>query len=298
MAGQYKTNAKYGLILFFCVFSTALHASANHTESHGKLRLVTKEQSLGKVIPGIMHETIELSPDNKRVVYSAFKLNGKVVVVLDGTESEEYDDVDNFVFSSNSNIFAYAATSNKKWFAVVDGKRQKEYERLGAQTIKFSPDNKRLCYMAWEPSKNRQFVVVDGVEQEKYVGIFIGNPIFSSDSKKIFYGARKGNKDVVVVDGKEDKPYDAITGLTLSPDRKHWAYAAQNGKKWLVVVDGQERKEEYDGIYEGCIIFSPDGKRLSYAAIKNGKGFVVVDKKEGKLYDVIDNGSLGVCPSN
>jgi len=112
MAGTCKMTAKYGIILFFYVFSTALHASADHTESHGKLQLVTKEQSLGKVHPGIMHETIVLSPNNRRIAYGAFKLNGKGVVVLDGMESEEYDDADNFVFSSDSERFAYAAAES------------------------------------------------------------------------------------------------------------------------------------------------------------------------------------------
>jgi hypothetical protein len=62
-----------------------------------------------------------------------------------------------------------------------------------------------------------------------------------------------------VVNGKEDKPYDAIASLVLSPDGNHWAYAAQRGKSWYLIVDGQEIEHEYDGIYEDCIAFSLNG---------------------------------------
>jgi len=280
------------MIILLTVLLTAAYACADDADNNKILRLLTKERSLGKVHPGIMQETITLSPNKRRIAYSAFKLNGKAVAVLDGVESEEYDDVDNFVFSSNSERFAYAATSDYVWFLVLDKVKQKAYERIGYRTIKFSPDNRRLCYMVWEPTKNQQFVVVDGVEQERYVGIFVDHPIFNSNSKKVVYGARKGEKSVIVVNGKEDLPYDAIAGLVLSPDGEHWAYAAQKGKEWLVVVDGRESGEKYDGVYEDCIVFSPDGKRFSYAAIKNGKGFVIVDGVKGKPYDVIDNGSI------
>ncbi len=64
----------------------------------------------------------------------------------------------------------------------------------------------------------------------------------SPDSKRVAYGAKVGDKVLVVVDGKEGKPYHGIGSLIFSPDSKRVAYGAKVGDKWLVVVDGKEGK--------------------------------------------------------
>jgi hypothetical protein len=283
------------ILLFVLIVCYPVYAD---TPANKNIKLITSATSLGKISPGIMHETILISPDSRRVAYSAMRLNGKIAVVLDGNMSDEYDDVDNFVFSSDSKKFAYAATSGGKWFAVVDGIKQKEYERLGSHTIRFSPDNKRICYMVWEPSKDRQFAVIDGIEQKPYVGIFVGHPLFSADSCDVAYGAKKGNKVVIVYNGKEGKPYDAAGGLVLSNQDGRFAYIGRLGKKWAVVIDGQEYKEKYDGFYSGCITFSPDARHFAYAAMRNDSGFVVLDGVEGNRFDAIDNNSLIFSPDS
>ena len=61
-------------------------------------------------------------------------------------------------------------------------------------------------------------------------------------------------------------------------------YGAQVGRKWVVVVNGKEGKP-YSGILEGTSIFSPDGTRVVYGAQVGKKWVVVVDGKEGNLYD-------------
>ena len=68
------------------------------------------------------------------------------------------------------------------------------------------------------------------------------------------------------------------------------AYVAWKGDKLLVVVDGKEGPA-YDEIGEGDPIFSPDGKRVAYVAWKGDKQLVVVDGEEGPAYDgIIRNG--------
>ena len=54
-------------VFFFCMILAALYASTDYRESQEELQLITKEQPLGKVHPGIMHETIELSPNKRRI---------------------------------------------------------------------------------------------------------------------------------------------------------------------------------------------------------------------------------------
>ncbi|MBI4488826.1 MAG: tetratricopeptide repeat protein, partial [Deltaproteobacteria bacterium] len=72
----------------------------------------------------------------------------------------------------------------------------------------------------------------------------------SRDSKRVTYIVAVGDKWLVVVDGKEEKPYDEIWAesfLFFSPDSRRIAYAARTDARWLVVVDGKEEKP-YDGV--------------------------------------------------
>ncbi|MDI6761339.1 MAG: hypothetical protein QMD05_10980 [Candidatus Brocadiaceae bacterium] len=80
--------------------------------------------------------------------------------------------------------------------------------------------------------------------------------------------------------------------LRVSPDGKRVAYVAGVGNKQLVVVDGKEERQ-YDDIGAGSPIFSPDGKRVAYGAKVGNKWFVVVDRKEGGQYDSLFTGAGG-----
>jgi len=110
----------------------------------------------------------------------------------------------------------------------------------------------------------------------------------SPNSQRVAYAARVGTKQFVVVDGNEEKPYDAIVPDTLSfsPDSQRVAYAARVGTKQFVVVDGREERR-YDGVLEGTLSFSPDSQRVAYVARVGAKQLVVVDGKRDKQYDAI-----------
>jgi len=55
-----------------------------------RVRLATKEVSLGKVHPGIYPPSLTVSPDSRRVAYGT-RSGSKQFVVVDGAESQEYD---------------------------------------------------------------------------------------------------------------------------------------------------------------------------------------------------------------
>ncbi|MCP4254642.1 MAG: PDZ domain-containing protein [Candidatus Scalindua sp.] len=120
-----------------------------------------------------------------------------------------------------------------------------------------------------------------------------GSLIVSPDSKHKAYVARKGNKQIVVVDGKESEEYDGIVkgSLVFSPDSKRIAFVARRGNKQIVVVDGKE-SGEYDGVVEGSFVFSQDGKRVAFVARRGSKQIVVIDGKESGEYDGIVEGSF------
>jgi len=54
------------------------------------IRLLTREVSLGKIHPGIIVESLVVSPDSKHFAYGAER-GDKVFVVVDGEEGKGYD---------------------------------------------------------------------------------------------------------------------------------------------------------------------------------------------------------------
>ena len=119
----------------------------------------------------------------------------------------------------------------------------------------------------------------------------------SPDGRRVAYGVRSGGKQRIVVDGKEEKLYDAVVENTLvfSPDSKRVAYGVRTGNQWCMVVDGKEEKH-YDALGVGTLVFSPDGKRVAYGVRTGSKECVVVDGKEEKQYDAIVAGTLVFSP--
>lgn len=245
-----------------------------------------------------------ISPDLKRLACFTWSW-GKQSIVVDGRRGKEYYDIGYgaLAFSPNSKRVAYVAGTANKRFVVVDGQEGKHYDGIhvhlftllsgntGAPDLIFSPDSKRVAYIAAIGNKRlykyidgtgeKMFSVVDGKEGKHYD--FVCSTIFSPDSRSLAYLAMKGDKYFIVVDGQEGKQYYQIGVLKFSPDSKRLAYIATdtNGKVFSV-VDGQEGKQ-YDNIHS--VIFSPDSKNIaSIATNADGKIFSVVDGQEGKPY--------------
>ena len=140
---------------------------------------------------------------------------------------------------------------------------------------------------------NKQIVVVDGKESEEYDGIVEGSLVFSQDGKRVAFVARRGNRQIVVFDGKESGEYDGIVEGSL--------VFSQDGKRVAfvarrgnrqIVVFDGKESGEYDGIVEGSLVFSQDGKRVAFVARRGNRQIVVFDGKESGEYDGIVEGSL------
>jgi len=177
-------------------------------------RLVTKEQSLGRIGPMTRTKSF-CSPDLRHVTFIVER-GRKELVVVDGVEGKEYDKVkDPPIFCPDSKRGAYVAERGRKSLVVVDGVEGKQYDDILFPI--FSPDSKRVAYVAKRGGKS--LVVVDGVEGKEYDEI--GGPDFSPDSKHLAYVAARGPKQFVVVDGVEGQEYSRhMTGRLVfdSPD--------------------------------------------------------------------------------
>lgn len=132
----------------------------------------------------------------------------------------------------------YLAWRGSKGVVVVDGV-ETEYERVGKEYLVFSPDSRRVAYMAG--SSDKMSVVVDGVAGPVYDGILLGSgPTFSPDSQHLAYVGKREGKWRLVLDGSETECEEiAVNTLTFSPDGKHLAYIVdRGGKKLALVLDG------------------------------------------------------------
>jgi len=239
--------------------------------------------SEGEPFDRIVRGSVVFSPDSRRVAYAAER-QGKFLIVVDGAEGQWFDDIYNPVFSPDGQHVAYVAGPVGSRSALVDGESiSAKYPDVGGGTgVVFSPDGQRLAYSV-VAAPGKELAVIDGREDPPYDNV--GKIYFSPDSRRVLYTAFRDRKAFVVLDGVPGKAYDAIGYPTqpFSPDSQRVTHlAARNGKK-TVVVDGKE-----EGNYEEIpwLWFSPDSRRLAYRVQRGGKELTVVDGQEGKPYDL------------
>jgi hypothetical protein len=113
-----------------------------------------------------------------------------------------------------------------------------------------------------------------------------GLPVVSADGTRLAYLAIRKDRFVVVVDGKESRAYDWISGLVFSPAGA-LAYAARkDGQAFISVESGSdESPSNYRDV--GDPVFSSDGRRMAYWAWDGSRVRIVVDGVTGKPYDEV-----------
>jgi len=274
-----------------------------------KTMVVVVGETEGRSYEVIVTDSLRLDPTGTRFAYAAFR-GDKLIIVLDGKESTEYDQISRLGFSKDGQRFAYIAKRDGRYVAVVDGAESKEYDELRYSL--FSPDSKRFGFVARR--ENKWLTIVDGNEDPEYEKIFY--LVFSSDSTRIAYDAVRNEKCFVVVDGVEGEECDNIQDMAFSPDSTRFAYKMNigrqpypelaedeqyisrtlmpNGKivetplpnekgtkrilhsmgRWLFVLDGI-RGNEYESVYHPA--FSPDSKHFAYWASDGNRSMVIVN---------------------
>jgi len=297
---KFKKNWFIGFSLFVFLLSSFWPGLVLAGNDENKKSIAIKEISLAKIHPGMVRETLQISPKGNRVVYVA-KSGEKYLMVVDGLAGQEYDGIHlpKSIFSSDEKTAIYGAWRDKKIFAVINGQEGKPYKKMSL--IIYSPDGQKIAYWAAAGEKDAELkamVVVDGKEGPAYdwfgesgpgpLGRDVKKyqPVFSLDSSRLAYVALSGKQELVVVDGKEGARYDEIGSFPIfSPDSKKVAYMAKKGGQWLVVVNGVEGKK-YERIEN--LMFSPDGQRIAYIAFRNDSQLVVVNGTEEPEYRMVD----------
>jgi len=140
----------------------------------------------------------------------------------------------------------------------------------------------------WAAKGDEWVVVVDGKEGKPYPRGAKDILAFSPDGQHVAYVAGKNGGELTrVLDGEESRPFSQVHMVRFSPDSRHCAYAAERKGQWVVVLDGTDGATFEDGIRPDSICFSPDSKRLGYIASRGGKNMAVVDGRIGEAYDGI-----------
>jgi len=219
---------------------------------------VQKDNKQFLVIDGVEQKEYEkassllFSSNGERLAY-AVSQGEDAFVVLDGEELKHYPaklfvDKDGrsisslldktFIFSPDSQHFAYGVSAKLSQFMVLDGVEQKRYKQV-SQDIAFSPDSKHFGYLA-VGYDDKLLAVVDGIE-------------YSIDEG----GAAK---------------------FCFSPDSKHSAYIVSDEGRWSVVVDGEPGKYYPNLLVDGRkTLFNEDGS-FHYLVMRDSKIFLVEEK--------------------
>lgn len=233
---------------------------------------------------------LKFSPDSMHFGFIA-KDYKNIFAVIDGVAEEDYDWSPSFpsplVFSPDGKRYMYTAIKDGKHILLVNGKEKgRPYENISS--YKFSPDSKRIAFIAREANDGKNLFVLDGKESKRYENVYM-NYSFSPDSKHCGFMAELPDETYVVVkdfvEGRAHKEIPWWIPLVFSPDSKHMAYSAsEDGKHWFAVING-EVKKYHPGYMKGSIVFTPDSSDIGYLASDNGQWFAIVGGQESDRFD-------------
>ena len=290
------------------VFSPDGSALAYAVRGVGGSRFIINERE-GPLFEEVIPETFVFSNDGKRHAYLARKA-GRLVAVVDGVLQTEAggDMVPRLqppVFSADGSSVGYLEGSRlrKKMRVVVNGKPGEIFDGVDLQSLRFSPDGRRLSYGANDrTTRSSWFCVIDGQQRSPFDDVGISYA-FSPDGKRFAYRANRAGQRYLVVDGESEIPVEGIGNhtITFSPDSRRLAYAVvKPDRRGYLVLDGKAGPVN-DGIVAplppglapnrpstqapsvlgympllptSVIVFSPDSRRLAYAA-RSGQTFRV-----------------------
>lgn len=234
------------------------------------------------------------SPDGRHYFYTASRGEGydrQEFVVADGKEGRPYYAVSDVTYTPDGAHLLYLAYDRKRGrgFLVRDGEEVAAYGQM-PETLRFSPDGKRMYFRLRKEEGGKEGLVVDG---RAYLYDEVLDAEFGPDGRRFVFKAQRGRGWVMVVDGVESELYepDGEKGevgwsrdgrLAFSKDGGRVAYVGRKAGKEFVVVEGQAGAR-YDRVAN--LGFTPDGRHVVYTAHRGGKSLIVVDGAESPAYD-------------
>ena len=237
-------------------------------------------------------ESLAFSPAGDRFGFVARNDGEKPLwfIVIDGTPGKSWEEIlpGSPVFSGDGAQVTFAGLSAGRWQVITNGGPGPAWDEIAPRSITCSQSGGRMAYAARSESNWR--AVIDGKSEAFGSALADGTPVLSRDGKHVAYGLQRDGHWFIVVDGIEHQGAEKVEHFVFSPDGARHAYVAHRGGKEVLVLDGRDDKEFAE--IPGPITFSADGKRLAFVAVKDGKPLVVVDGKESKSHDEILGGPV------
>ena len=216
-----------------------------------KKRMIVHDGQEGEAFDEIDH--LAVSFDGQKLLYSGMREN-KRYLVTNGNRMLLPDGITPscMALGPDAYHYAYCFPRDGKWHVAVDGKETASYDSDPADwpfiqqehprpqcsftsrvltRLPFTPAG-HLMYIATNSGK--QFVVFDGAKGADYDRI---DRIFSEDTDEpLTYSAWRGNKVVIVYQGKESPAYDEI--LAYAPGKQGSAphFICRRGDQYLAVT--------------------------------------------------------------
>lgn len=222
----------------------------------------------------------QFSPDGSSLVFKA-KLNNKSFIVIDGEEGKKYDDVFSITFNPKSNEVSYWGIIDNQYYLVCGNKEINVSKQVPpvSNSILYSPSGNSFAYYLKDIKDDNYYVVQDGIYSKPYDRIKWQEAVYSKDGTTLVYPAGKGNKEFIIINGREEEKFDFVSSPKFSNDNFSLIYIANEGNKWFAVVN-RKKETRYDMVKE--VNFSPTGNSYSYFAKKDNKWLVVKNGIEGE----------------
>jgi len=203
----------------------------------GRLRIAVRENVLGYDDPQRVTPEFLLSPDGLSMAY-ILEAGGKFTVSHNGVEGPPFVGIvtDSLRFSPDSRRLLYLATAEGKKYIVVDGALHEQFAFV-EPGASFSPSGAHVGWVAANESL-MQFAVVDGESKKAYDGIRPPGIVWSPDGEEYAYVATLEGLQSVVR-GDEEGPFlESIVMFAWSRVGNHLGYVARQGDRVFVFYDG------------------------------------------------------------
>lgn len=244
-------------------------------------RLVVSDLSLARqTVVADRAAKLVVAPGGKRFAAVSASAGRRRVVVVDFDRPElarkepDQDDVGPVAFGPGGESLAYVAERSGKRFVVLDGRE----EPLAPGEEPVAPPEIRpgggvgiFILSAGRVGLRQFFAEGDGGDAgyDAAEGL-----VYSRDGRSYAYVALKGEKWVLVVNGKEGLPVDRAISPMFSNDGRFVVYRAREaGRRFVVLADGAGRTislhRGYEQVYP--VWFSADGKSIAYGVMEDGK---------------------------
>ncbi|MBK8254268.1 MAG: hypothetical protein IPK82_16570 [Polyangiaceae bacterium] len=195
--------------------------------------------------------------------------------MVDGLESEPYQDVADLAFSPSGKNIAWTARKNDKWKVIKNGAESEPWDRVGP--LFWSAKREALAYASGLGKE--EWAVVDATAIGPYDGVMPESLTFNSQGAAVAFAARRGDAFWVVDPEGEKGPFESVEPPQFLGDSNATIFVARRAAATFWVVDGHHGPVLADAT---GLVLSATGRKLMILARWGSKTELVVANITGK----------------